>query len=146
MICPWCQNKLEIDRRAEYNVERYGDAALVKADCCGNPVTVRRVVELRVNQSFTSSAEDSWGNEFGCEWLDESLNYFTYKDKVFKGKGKKIPQNADALSSDDQWYKLVGIFIMILKDNVWTPTGFKSFDELMAFKNIVWFRKDLQTN
>lgn len=142
MNCPWCQNTLIIDQCAEYNVENYGKSALVKAKCCGNPITLSRVFSLRATQSFTSSLEDNWGNEFGCEWLDEAFNYFTYKDKVFKGQGRTIPENADALSSDGQWFKKVGIFIMILKDNAWNPTGYKDFSELKSLQNIVWVRDD----
>lgn len=139
MKCPWCQGELQIAQCASYNVENYGETALVRANCCRNPINLSRVISLRATQSFTSSKEDNWGNEFGCEWLDDGYNYHKYESRVFKGQGKIIPENADVLTSDGKWYKIVGIFIMVLKD-CWEPTGFKDLDDLKQLQNVVWVR------
>lgn len=62
--CPHCLKALQVPNAAEYNVENYGHPALVKALCCGKPITLRRVVCLAADISYTQETEDDWGNEF----------------------------------------------------------------------------------
>ena len=62
--CPHCLKDLQVSNAAEYNVEAYGKPALVKALCCGKPITLRRVVYLAADIAYTQENADDWGNEF----------------------------------------------------------------------------------
>ncbi len=63
LVCPHCNETLDVPMYAEHNASAYPEPVNVVTRCCGKMVTMKRVVSISVRVS--DATVDGWGNKVG---------------------------------------------------------------------------------
>lgn len=62
IACPHCQQPLQVNNAAEYNVDAYRKPVLAVTLCCGKGVVLRAVTTIVPSPYVGDNDVDGWGN------------------------------------------------------------------------------------